>query len=369
MRRAGAAAIALACLGLAWAAPPGAPGEAAPEPSHGFKAVAGLTQENLQGFGVNPAFIVAVRLADDGRILVAEHRPGQGSLLHVFQRSGSYDYPIKVPSPQLADFTIDAEGRVFLVGSLGTRFYTADLADRSSKLILSSRPDRPGFRALPPVSIMRTEDGPVVYGLFYDSKETSREVGFARIDVDGAATNLLATGDWGTRFGAALSYMPDPRLKSALVVTQGPASGAGKPPPAKPAPGPQQLLLVDASGHSREIDGADEIFGAAWSPVGSSFAYIRRREGRQELVAASPGGVPPLVLAAGTYFGPMFVDRGRSLLVAAKEPGGMSVWAMRFPSGRLERLDLPPGPCIFVAAPSGKGLAAWGPWGLRTFAL
>lgn len=357
--------LAVACLAAAWAAAGGAGAEATPERAGGYKAAASLTGDVLERYGINPAFIVAVRVTDDGRLLLAEHRPGADSTLHVLKPDGDYGYPIAVRSPQLADFTVDSEDRVLLVGSLGTRFYTADLADRSSKLILSSLPNRPGFRALPPVSITRAEGGPVVYGLFYDSKDASREVGFGRVDEDGTAVNALATERLGEGFGQALSYMPDSRLKSTLVVAQE-ARKEGAPEGSKP--GPNRLLLVDDSGKTREIDTGDEIFGLAWSPIGSSFAYIRRRGDRQDLVAASAGKAAPLVLASGKYFGPVFMNRGKELVVALKEPKGMSVWTMRFPSGLLERLDLPEGPCVYVASPSGAGLAAWGPWGLRAFA-
>lgn len=357
----------LACAIAGWLTAVGAGAPAVAEPPKAIRAAASLSKENLEALGINTMLIVAIRLADDGRILIAEHRPGAASVLHVLRADGGYDFEVDVPSPQLVDFTVDSASRVFLVGSLGTRFYLADLAARQARLILSSRPDRPGFRALPPVSLMRTSEGAAAYGLFYVSKEVSREVGFAVIREDGSASNVLPTGAWESRFGQAVSYMPDPRLESALVVSQEPLK-TGQAPTALDKASPMRLTLTERSGKSRDIDTGDEIFGAAWSPTGTSFAYVRRRAERQELVAASRS-MAPLVLASGRYFGPVFADGGRTLLVGAKEPKGMSLWAMRYPAGNLERIDLPEGPCVFVTGPSGKGIAAWGPWGLRTFTL
>ncbi|MBI4348975.1 MAG: hypothetical protein HY553_19210 [Elusimicrobia bacterium] len=357
---------ALVWAAAGWLTAAGASAPAAAGLPKGFEVAASLTKERLESFGINPVYIVAVRLADDGRILVAEHRPGAGSVLHVLRPDGGYESKIDVPSPQLADFTVDEQSRVFLVGSLGTRFYWADLEARKATLVLSSLPHRSGFRALPPVSVTRTPDGPAVYGIFYESKDATQDVGFARIGEDGAAAAALSTRGWESRFGQAVSYMPDSRLEAALVVAQEPLK-TKQAAPATPAPAPpQRLILVERSGQTKDIDAGDEIFGAAWSPGGSSFAYTRRRGERQELVAASRT-MAPFVLATGGYFGAAFANGGKALVVSAREPKGVSLWAMRYPAGSLERIALPEGPCVFTTGPSGKGIAVWGPWGVRTF--
>ncbi|MCX5790546.1 MAG: hypothetical protein NTX64_18915 [Elusimicrobia bacterium] len=365
-RRTKAWAVAALAGGLAfsWAAgsPPRAAGEAAK--AEGLKLEASLTNKDLTGYGINPLFIVAVRLADGAeRVVIAEHRPGHDSALHVLKTNGTYGFQFDVASPQLVDFTVDAAGSsAFLVGSLGTRFYSADLGARTAKLVLSSLPDKPGFRALPPVSIVRSSQGPLVYGLFYDSKDVSRETGFGRVWDNGTATNLMPTAAWDKTFGQVLSYAPQSLLRSALLVTQ----DAGKwTNPSKPKP--KHLRVAQLSGEAQEIDVADDIFGAAWSPDDESFVYVRRTGSKQELVMHSRSGNK--VLASGRYFAPAFLNGGKTLIVSTKESKGNKVWTLSLPDGAPKSVDLPAGPCVYVTDPGGHAVAAWGPWGLRVFTV
>lgn len=342
-----------------------AAGQAAPALPEGFKPAAALTEKDLQGYGINPTFIVAVRLADDAqRIVLAEHRPGHDSALHILKPNGAYGGAFDVPSPQLADFSVDPAGsQAFLVGSMGTRFYSADLIARTAKLLMSSLPESPGFRALPPVSVIRSAQGPLVYGLFYESKDVSREVGFARVLDNGTAADLLAVTGWDKLNGPVLSYAPHPLLRSMLIVTQDPGKTAD---PSKPKP--RHLRLAQVSGESRELDVADDIFGTSWSPDLETFAYIRNRGRTRELVLRKPQG-EGTVLATGSYFSPVFMNGGKTLVVSTKEPKGNAVWVLGLPDGKPQRLSLPEGPCIYVSDAAGQALAAWGPWGLRVFTL
>ncbi|MBI4425304.1 MAG: hypothetical protein HY554_16360 [Elusimicrobia bacterium] len=322
------------------------------------RAAFALDADALKRYGIDPRFIVAVRPAGaSARTVIGEHLPGRGSVLHVLAPDGSHLHALAVPSPQLADFSVDPSGReAFLVGSYGTRFYAADLVRKRSRLVYASLPDRPGFRALAPVSIAQTARGPVVYGVFYRDETATLDVGFARVRPNGTASNVLSTRGWSERLGPVSGYSPHPKLESGLVV-RGARSGPGK---------GRALAYAAAEGDGRELDAADDIYGVSWAPDGERFAYVRRRGEKAELMLGSAGGQPAR-LAEGFFFAPVFVDGGRSLVVGKIEGKTQGAWIVSLPEGRLERLELPAGPFVHAADPTGATLVAWGPWGLRTF--
>ena len=158
-----------------------------------------------------------------------------------------------------------------------------------------------------------------MYGLFYESKDVSKEVGFGRVWDNGTATDLLPTRAWDTSFGRVLSYTPHPLLNSALLVTQ----DAGKQ-AAGAKPKLKHLRLAPLSGEAREIDTGDDLFGAVWSPDGESFVYVRRSGKQQDLVLHDVSGSK--TLASGRYFAPAFLNGGKTLVVSTKEGEGNAVW-------------------------------------------
>ncbi len=334
----------------------------APAFADSTKPIYTISPEALQSHGINPAFIVAAHMSDGGkRLVVAEHRPGKTSVLHVFDEKGGYRYAVPVPSPQLVDFYVEGDGQsAFLVGSLGTRFYVANLQTKTSQLVMSSLPDRPGFRALTPVTIVPSAEGPAVYGLFYEDEKKSRDLGFARIDENGDPKSLLTTTNWENSFGQVLSFSPHPEFKGALVVHQ---DRKGDPKAKKS----KQLSYAPRGGTPRLLDFGDEIFGATWLPDGSSAIYVRKRGGAGQLMMRLLSSAEPVVLAEGRYFAPKMLAKRRLVVSKLDDRQKQEVWVMTVPAGEPQKLELP-GPTAFYSAdPTGTALAAWGAWGVSAF--
>jgi len=345
-------------LAAACAGPASAEGGAAPS-----RPAFTLDNDTLKGYGINPDLIVSVHLSDGAkRIVIAEHRPGADSLLHVLGEDGRYLFGVPVPSPQLVDFALDGEGRkAFLVGSYGTRFYLADLVERKARLILSSQPDRPGFRALTPVSIVRGAEGPVVYGLFYSDEKTSRDLGFARVNEDGSATNVLSTLEWERKFPRMSNCFPSPDLKAALIVHQ--AAGSAEPAKAKV----KRLVLAKPGAEEKELDSADDFVGASWAPNGLSIVYVRQLGSTRQLLMRLLSWDKPVVLAEGMYFSPKYLADRRLVVSSIEGKTDQALWTMEAPTGPLQRVEVAGKLALYAADPAGQALAAWGPWGLSVF--
>ncbi|MBI4345353.1 MAG: hypothetical protein HY553_00750 [Elusimicrobia bacterium] len=322
--------------------------------------------DGLRKNGINPALIVAVHISDGGKlVVVAEHRPGKGSYLHVFDGGGSYLYGFPVPSPQLVDFYIDAAGEsAFLIGSLGTRFYSASLKSKRAELVFSSLPDRPGFRALTPVTIVQSPEGPAVYGLFYKNEKVSRDLGFALIDELGKPRNLMSTLGWESRFGRVVSYVPQPEFEGILLVhaDKGPADVK-----APKAPQTRRLSYAPKKGEPKELDSAEDIFGVTWAPDGRSAYYVRRKGKAGQLMMRLLSSGQSVVLADGRYFAPKLLANRRMVVSKFDDKAQQTVWTLEVPAGAAQQLDIP-GPTAFYSSdPSGTAIAAWGPWGISTF--
>ncbi|MBI5200176.1 MAG: hypothetical protein HY925_01205 [Elusimicrobia bacterium] len=321
-----------------------------------------ITPEQLQSHGINPVFLVAAHLSDGGkRLVLAEHRPGKQSVLHVFDEQGGFKFSMQVPSPQLVDFYVEGDGQsAFLVGSLGTRFYNANLQTKNAQLIMSSQPDRPGFRALTPVTIVPSAEGPAVYGLFYEDEKRSRDLGFARIDENGEAKSLLTTTSWEDSFGQVLSFSPHPDFKGALVVHQ----ERKKDPKAYVS---RQLSYAAKGAKPRLLDFGDDIFGTTWLPDGGAAIYVKKKGDGASLMMRILSSAEPVTLAQGRYFAPRMLAKRRLVVSKLDDRQKQEVWLMTVPAGEPQQLDVP-GPTAFYSAdPTGTALAAWGGWGVSAF--
>ncbi|MBI5242500.1 MAG: hypothetical protein HY922_02300 [Elusimicrobia bacterium] len=321
-----------------------------------------LTHSKLVDLGINPEFIVAVRVHKNAqRVVLAEHRPGADSLLHVFDGKGARLFQVSVPSPQLADFALSPDGeKAFLVGSYGSRFYTADLAKRQAKLTYSSEPDQPGFRALAPIGIWQSSKGPVVYGLFYESDKVSRDLGFAAFPEDGPPALVFATTALEKEFDRVVSYAPNPSLKSVLIVNQDPQ-------PQDPAAKPKErrLHFAEIGGRRVALDSAADVFATAWLPDGKTLAYVRKSENDSELILREVEGQPKAV--ARGLFSPAFLSGGKWIVASMLQEKKQEVWVANRATGELLHMGLPEGACLYNASQDGSALVAWGPWGIRAF--
>lgn len=335
------------------------------EPS--VKTLFSVESRSLQDHGINPRFIVAVRPAAEGRrLVVAEHRPGSDSALHIFGSTGAYSHSVSVPSPQLVDFALDAEGNyAYLVGSYGTRFYTADLARNQSRLVYASLPDDEGFRALTPVSIITTPKGPVVHGVFYQNTRTSLNLGFAEIWGQAGPRNLFPTASLQKRLKPSAFY-PDPSLRSLLVVHRQPKPNAAK----SGLRGSLRLSLMERGGKQRLLDSAEAFAGAAWAPDGKAVVYVAKNAEGGRLVHRSLDG-QPRTLAKGQLFSPLFLSGGRRLAVGELHGSqSQTVRVINVDDPALqEELELPPGLWLYAKDPTGTALACWGAWGIRVFQI
>jgi len=339
-------------------------GAGAPKGANPWRSTINVSHNAIIRMGINPDFIVAARVSKDAeRVVLAEHRPGSDSMLHVLGAKGAYLYGVAVPSPQLADFALSADGKkAFLVGNYGTRFYTADLLKRTSALIFSSLPDSPGFRALPPIGIWNSPKGPLVYGLFYESDKVSRDLAFASIAEGAAPAPAFITSALEKEFKQVISYALHPELSSVLIVHQDPQPLD----PAAPKPKVRHLSYADAAGRRVALDSAKDILSAGWLPDGKTLAYVRKDEGEGELILREIDGKPK-TLARGDLFSPAFMKGGRWIVVSMMQEKKQEVWAADRLSGEMLHMDLPEGACIYSASEDGSGLVVWGGWGLRAF--